>query len=176
MSRRRLPSPALVFAVLALLFALGGTAVAASALTRNSVGEAHLRTGSVTSAKVRDGSLRAADFASGAKTALRGPAGPAGAPGAPGAPGMSGLVMVGAVSTFDSTPWKTVVVRCPEGKRLVGGGGGAWGRAMIYVPDGLTLTASHPLEDGAWLAAAHEVTPTDDNWFVRANALCPTAS
>jgi hypothetical protein len=165
--------------VIALLFALGGTAVAASALARNSVGEAHLRAGSVTSAKVRDGSLRAADLAPAAKTALRGPAGPAGpagASGAPGGPGMSGLVMVGAVSTFDSTPWKTVVVRCPEGKRLVGGGAGAWGRAMIYVPDGLALTASHPLDDGAWLAAAHEVTPTDDNWFVRANALCAAAS
>lgn len=169
MTRKRLPSPALVVASLALAAALGGTAVAASPLARNSVGEHHLRAGAVTSAKVRDGSLRATDFAASARHALRGPAGPAGAPGTP---GVSGLVQVGATTSFDSSREKTIVARCPEGKRLVGGGGGAWGRAMIFVPDGLVLTASHPLDDTAWLAAARESTPTDDSWFLRATAIC----
>jgi hypothetical protein len=167
--RRLIPSPALIVASLALLAALGGTAVAATTLARNSVGEVHLKTGAVTSGKVRDGSLRAVDFAPPARDALRGPAGPVGAAGTD---GVSGIVVVGAVSTFDSAKEKTVVARCPDGKRLVGGGGGAWGRAMIWTPDGLVLTASHPLEDGAWLAAARELVPTNESWFLRANAIC----
>lgn len=166
---RRLPSVALMVASLALLVALGGSAVAASALARNSVGEIHLRTGAVTSAKVRDGSVRTVDLTAAARDALRGPAG---REGAPGTPGVSGVVLVGISSAFDSSREKTVVVRCPDGTKLVGGGAGAWGRAMVYVPDGLVLTASHPLDEGAWLAAARELVPTDDSWFLRANGLC----
>ena len=92
--------------------------------------------------------------------------------GHPGTTGVSGLETVGASSGFDSTTPKTVVVRCPAGKRVVGGGAAAWGRAMISITEGIALSASHPLEDGAWIAAAHEIDATEEDWFLRANAVC----
>ena len=167
--RLRLPSPALVLAGLALLVALGGTGYAAIVLPKNSVGTIQLRAGSVTSPKVRDGSLRAVDLAPAARLALKGDKGDKGDPGTA---GLSGLETVGASSTFDSNNSKTLVVRCPAGKRLIGGGAGAWGRAMIFVPNGLVLTASHPYDENGWLAAAHETVPTEQEWFLRANAVC----
>lgn len=46
---RRMPSPALVVSVLALIIALGGTSYAALKLPKNSVGTKQLRNGAVTS-------------------------------------------------------------------------------------------------------------------------------
>jgi hypothetical protein len=54
---RRLPSPALIVASLALAVALGGTTYAASALPRNSVGARQLKAGSVTTVKLAKGSV-----------------------------------------------------------------------------------------------------------------------
>jgi|SRR5581483_64727 len=96
-SRRFRPSPAMVVASLALLVALGGTAVAAVATTAppNSVNTAALKNGAVTNSKlhadaittskVKNGSLLKADFAAGQI-----PAGPPGPPGAAGAAGSQG--------------------------------------------------------------------------------------
>ena len=105
--RRFRPSPALVLASLALLVALGGTGVAAVAVTapRNSVNTAAIKTGAVTnsklangsvtnsklannavtSTKVKNGSLLAVDFATGQL-----PAGPKGDTGAKGDKGDTG--------------------------------------------------------------------------------------
>lgn len=175
--RLRLPSPALVVASLALLVALGGTGYAAVALSERSVGTVHLRDGAVTSPKVRNGALGVVDLAPAARRALAGrpgPQGPAGPKGDPGATGLTGVETVGASTPFDSNDTKTLVVRCPEGKRLVGGGAGAWGRAMIWMEDGVALVASHPHDDSSWLAAARELIPTEKSWFLRANAICAT--
>lgn len=54
---RRLPSPALVVASLALAVALGGTTYAATALPKNSVGAKQLKSGSVSSVKLAKGSV-----------------------------------------------------------------------------------------------------------------------
>jgi hypothetical protein len=54
---RRLPSPALVVASLALAVALGGTTYAATALPKNSVGAKQLKSGSVSAAKLARGSV-----------------------------------------------------------------------------------------------------------------------
>src|ERR671939_625425 len=73
---RRRPSPALVIASLALVFALTGTGIAAvAALPRNSVGTRQLRNNAVISSKVRNHSLLARDFRRGQLP--RGPVGPA---------------------------------------------------------------------------------------------------
>jgi hypothetical protein len=180
-SRRwgRLPSPALVVAALALLVALGGTGYAVVGVPKNSVGTAQLRSGAVTSAKVRNGSLRTLDLTAAARRALTGrsgPRGPQGPQGPQGAPGLSGVELVQAGSLFNSSPERTLTVDCPAGKRLVGGGAGAWGRAMIAIPRGVVLTASHPFDEDTWLAAAQEVEPTEVEWFVRAVAICAAAS
>lgn len=174
----RRPSPALVVASLALLVALGGTSYAAVVLPKDSVGAAQIRNGAVTSAEVKDGALRTIDLAASARQALRGqtgpqgPAGPAGPKGDAGPAGLIDLEIVTASSQFDSGPEKSVVVECPPGKRLLGGGAGAWGRAMIWVADGIALTANRPLDDRTWHAIAREISPTDEGWFLRVNAVC----
>lgn len=150
-SRRR-PSPSLVISIVALFVALGGTSYAAVALPRNSVGAPQLRRGAVTtaklargavtSAKVKDGSLLAKDFKPGQLPAgpqgapgPQGPQGPQGAPGpkgdkgepgergAPGAPGISGFEVVVA-QAINARPGDSVqsTIRCPAGKRAIGGG------------------------------------------------------
>ena len=78
---RRLPSPALVVAGLALVVALGGTTYAATALPKNSVGAKQLKSGSVstvklakgsvTSRQIKDHTIVAADIAKSAIPALR---------------------------------------------------------------------------------------------------------
>jgi hypothetical protein len=57
---KRLPSPAMVIACIALTVALGGTAYAS--VSRNSVGTVHLKRNAVTSIKVRNNSLTGADI------------------------------------------------------------------------------------------------------------------
>lgn len=94
---RRLPSPAMVVAIVALVMATTATGYAASTIARNSVGTAQLKRNAVVGSKVRDGSLRAADFGRGQLPAgargaagVAGPAGPAGARGSAGPAGPAG--------------------------------------------------------------------------------------
>ena len=179
---RRLPSPALVVACLALLVALGGTGYAAVVLPRDSVGPVQIRTGGVTSIDVRDASLREVDLSPAARRALagrtgpQGPAGPQGAKGDPGPAGIGGIEVVRASSEFVSSPEQSVVVDCPPGKRLLGGGAGAWGRAMIWIPRGVALTANQAVDEDTWVAKAQEVTPTEESWFLNVTVVCGSVS
>ena len=127
---RHRPSPALVVATLALLFALTGTGIAAvAALPRNSVGTKQLRNGAVVSSKVRNHSLLARDFKRGQLP--RGPVGPAGPAGPPGPkgpagpPGSSGNLAV-SVHEADAAvgPGRRAfaIAACQSGQRAVGGG------------------------------------------------------
>jgi hypothetical protein len=86
--RNRLPSPALVIAILALVVALGGTSYAALHLGKNTVGAKQLKKSAVRSSKVADHSLLARDFKAGQLPA--GPQGPQGVPGQAGAAGPQG--------------------------------------------------------------------------------------
>jgi hypothetical protein len=83
--RRLRPSPAMVVACIALLFAMTGAGYAAGMLGPNTVGTKQLKKNAVISSKVKNRSLLAVDFKAGQL-----PAGPPGAPGAPGAPGQQG--------------------------------------------------------------------------------------
>lgn len=177
-SIRRRPSPALVVATLALFVALGGTSYAAIALPRDSVGTIQLKAGAVTSPKVRDGSLSAIDLSPAARRALMGRAGaqgPAGPKGDPGADGISGYEIVEAQSSYDSNSPKKIIVACPEGKRILGGSAAAWARALLRAPAGVALTTSDSLGDRSWIAAAQELVPTDEEWYVHATAICAIA-
>jgi hypothetical protein len=168
-------SPSLVVAAIALSVSLTATGYAAVVLPKNSVGSDQLKAGAVTSAKVKDGTLQVTDFGRASRERLRGsvgPVGPRGEKGDPGPAGLGGVETVGASSPFNSSPEKTLVVNCPTGKRLLGGGAGAWGRAMIDSAVGVVLTASQPLDDRTWLAAAREVNPTDESWVLQAKAVC----
>ena len=83
--RRLRPSPAMVVACIALVFAMTGAGYAAGMLGPNTVGTKQLKKNAVISSKVKNRSLLAVDFKAGQL-----PAGPPGAPGAPGAPGQQG--------------------------------------------------------------------------------------
>lgn len=136
----RRPSAGLVVGLIALFVALGGTSYAAINLPKASVGTAQLKNGAVSaqkvksnaigSAKVKDGSLLAKDFKAGQLPAgPAGPQGPAGAPGAQGpqgeqgAPGISGYeVVLGDLLTIADRASVQQTIRCPTGKRAIGGG------------------------------------------------------
>lgn len=83
-SRRKVPSPAMVVACVALIVAMGGTSYAAIALPKNSVGTAQLKANAVTSAKIQRHTIVAANLNPGTVTALKGAAGPVGPQGAAG--------------------------------------------------------------------------------------------
>jgi hypothetical protein len=69
---RRLPSPSMVVACLALGVALGGTSVAAiQALPKNSVGPKQIRKNAVTSPKVKNNALTGADINEGSLAKVR---------------------------------------------------------------------------------------------------------
>ena len=76
------PSPAMVVACTALLFALTGAGYAAGVLGPNTVGTKQLKKNAVVSTKVKNRSLLAVDFKAGQL--------PRGAQGAPGTPGTNG--------------------------------------------------------------------------------------
>jgi hypothetical protein len=137
---KRLPSPALFVACVALVVALGGVSYAASVLPKNSVGTAQLKKKSVTSSKVRegaitttkvkDGTLLGQDFRAGQLPA--GPQGPKGEKGDPGAQGPKGDTGAPGVSGFEYAqeaspsiaPGATggASATCPAGKSAIAGG------------------------------------------------------
>ena len=144
---RRHLSFANVTSLLALVFAMGGTGYALT-LPRNSVGAKQLRADAVTSAEVKNRSLRASDFARGqlpsgppGAMGLTGPAGPQGASGSQGAPGVVGEVTVYRLDfAIPDGEVTGVNVKCPLGKRVIGGG------SSLDVQDrtDVVLTASRP--------------------------------
>jgi hypothetical protein len=176
-------SPALVVAGIALLVALGGTSVAAVSqlVPRNSVGTAQLRTGAVTNAKLRNqavtdskirrntitssriqnGTLVRADFRPGQLSDD--------GPGTPGAPGISALQRVDVSTAASSVNSKSVVVNCPSGKRVVGGGARVTGDGSNRV----SIVESFPDSAGdRWNARAAEVVGTTGSWQLQAYGLC----
>jgi len=96
----RLPSPAMVVALIALIVAMSGSAYAVTQLPRNSVGAVQLKTSAVTSAKlannavtsakIKNGTIQVVDLSPRARTELRGATGAQGEPGARGATGAQG--------------------------------------------------------------------------------------
>jgi hypothetical protein len=165
----RLP---LILSATALVVAVLGQAPIASAvrdavLPKNSVGSAQLKQNAVTGAKVANGSLMRADFRPGQL-----PVGPKGDKGDRGDPGLIGFEVAQASTSFDSAPEKRISVECPAGKRLVGGGGGAWGRAMAWTPGHVALLVSQPVSDTLWYVAARELQPSDEEWYLQVRAYC----
>lgn len=128
-----------VVAYVALVVALSGTAVAAVALPKNSVGSTQLRTGAVTNAKVRAHSLLAGVFARGVLPSAAKPLttsvvyGPANPPSCTG-------------TSCPSEPTgtsHTEIATCPSGDRALSGG-------FVLGPGGTAdeaVSASTPTKD-----------------------------
>jgi hypothetical protein len=149
-----------VVATLALFVALGGGAVAATTLGRNSVGTRQLKNGAVTEAKLAAAAQAALRGAQGPRgeAGPKGEAGAAGTPGAPGergapgvegAPGHEGPSGLGKVFLQeraylgDNVPAESdglMKVNCPTGSQAIGGGG--------EVDGGFTPFISKPVPTG----------------------------
>ncbi len=110
-----------VMATIAVFIALGGGALAATQVKKNSVGAKQLKRDSVTSAKVKDGSLLGSDFAAGQLPAgERGPQGPQGAQGAPGATNV--VVRYGEEGKPKQHEEAESNAKCLPGEAVTGGG------------------------------------------------------
>lgn len=160
-----------VVASLALFLVVsGGAAYAAFQLPKNSVGNRQLRRNAITGVKVKNGSLLGADFGAGQLPAgPRGEQGPKGDSGPQGPPGLSGYIQENGFSAFNSNSPKSVLVACPPGTKVVGGG------AFIFGADAgsVAVNGSGPQDGGeAWIAEAFEAIPTGQEWDVDARAVC----
>lgn len=177
-------NPATVIASLALLFSLSGTAVATSIeplitgadVKNSSLTGIDVKKNSIGSVDVKDGSLRPVDFKAGMLPAgpqgpagPAGPAGPQGLTGPQGLNGVSGLQFVQNVSAVNSTSTRWVIATCPAGKKVVGGGGSAYGATGGV---GIALFWNHPNTTSSWRVAAQEIDPYALNWYVVAYAIC----
>ncbi len=185
----RRPSAAMVVACIALGVALGGTSYATVlSVPNNSVTTAKIKNGAVTtpklknaavtnaklaanavtSAQVKNGSLLKADFQPGQL-----PAGPTGPQGPTGPPGISGLQRLDVATPSSNSNSKTVIVTCPTGKKVVGGGARVIGNGAGVV----SIIENFPDSDGVhWNAKANEVVATALTWQLQAYALCATVS
>src|SRR4051812_3746692 len=114
MTPKRLPSPAIVIAFIALAISLGGVSYAASVLPKNSVGSTQLRKGSVKPSKLSRGTIALIARGRGSGSAgAKGPKGEKGETGAKGAKGAQGIPgQQGPAGPFSDTP--------PSGKTLRG--------------------------------------------------------
>jgi hypothetical protein len=113
------PSPALLLAFIALLVALGGTAVA-NADRLPLIGSHHVADNSLRSKDIRDGTLKRRDFRSGA---LRGP---------------SGAADPVSVTRISASGTGSATATCPTGAQVLSGGGGstAGGTLQTSLPSG----------------------------------------
>lgn len=174
-------SPGLVVASIALAVSLGGTGYAALKLPANSVGAKQLKKGAVSSVKVKDASLLAVDFKPGQLPAgAPGPKGDKGDPGSPGPVGprgpvgISNLEYVAASTAKDVTDPKTLFVKCPAGKKPIGGGHALSSEAR----NAGTISFSFPLSDfDTWKAEANWPSGVfPQNWQLSVYAVCATVA
>jgi hypothetical protein len=163
-SMRKRLSYANVMSSIAVFLVLGGAAVAATQLPKNSVGTKQLKKNAVTSAKVKNGSLQPTDFAQG--TLLQGPKGDTGKRGAKGATGATGpigpqgvpgptnvVVRTDEALFLENGSQGTIQADCKTGERVVGGG------ATSDQPE-MNIYASGPTAGGGDTLAVDGNTPT----------------
>jgi hypothetical protein len=130
--RFRLPSPALVVAVIALIIALGGTSYAAFTLPSGSVGTKQLKNKAVTNGKLAANSVGTQKIRNGAVTGPKMNFSGVSVPnalqannanqlgGAPASAYLSGYQrVIGSPSSFDTTQAKFLSISCPPGKKLI---------------------------------------------------------
>ena len=162
--------PAISAAVLALLVALVGTAIAESGPATTSVSIVKISKRALARANKAIRIARKTSKQSGPKGDT-GVQGPKGNTGSQGPPGVSGLQTVGAASEENSENSKIVGVSCPPGKRVFGGGAAVEGPAFASV----AIDLNSPGSDTSWFAAAHEHDETPDDWELQVYAICGNA-
>jgi hypothetical protein len=108
-------------------------------------------------------------------TGSTGPSGPQGEQGIQGLAGLSGLERVDMSTKNNSNSPKTTVAKCPEGKKIVGGGAQVFIGEIGVTVGPIALKKSWPNEEMThWAATAEKVGDTNLRWFLTAYALCAT--
>jgi hypothetical protein len=110
------PTPAFMIALVALLFATAGGAVAATKITGSQIAR-----GTITGKNVKNDSLTPTDFR-GSVRGARGAQGPQGPPG-PTVLGQLTTVASAQVPFGPSDTVQTAIAYCPAGQRVISGGG-----------------------------------------------------
>jgi hypothetical protein len=98
-----------------------------------------------------------------------GPIGPKGDRGSQGEPGISDLEQVFENSAANSNTLKLVTVQCPDGKKVLGGGG-------FTTHSDAMVSGSYPSSDSAWITSAWEVSSIPGDWVLGAYATCATVA
>jgi hypothetical protein len=83
--------------------------------------------------------------------------------------GPKGVVVVAKSSPTNSSTHKHAIAKCPPPKIAISGGAYIGGSVW---PE-LAIDNSNQVGDGTeWIAGAHEVVPTDKDWYMLAEAIC----
>jgi hypothetical protein len=160
----------MVVACLALIVALSESTYAAVLnVPVSSVGTAQLKANAVISSKVKNHSLLAVDFKTGqlpvgapGPKGDKGDKGDQGDKGDAGSPGVSGYEIVTAHNEVTNLGFNGVTVRCPAGKKALGGGGGT-GSGLV-AGDGPYIIYDSPIPDGTgWGVETLRATPGDSH-------------
>jgi len=85
--------------------------------------------------------------------------------------GFSGLEIASGATALDSSSPKAVVVNCPAGKKVIGGGSGVTGAGATEV----AVTEAFPSSATQWTTRALEVNATGNSWTLTAYAFCAVA-
>ena len=169
MNSRR-PSAGLVVAIIALIVAMSGSAVAASLIT---------------SAQIKDGTIKLRDISTKARNALKGQTGPVGvrgvtglqgAPGANGATGLQGapgangangatnvVVRQGTVSSVLNGASGIVTAQCNAGERATGGGNSVSGLGGWQVIESFPTPGTAGSTPTGWRVDATNNTGSPNN-------------
>ncbi|MBK5118065.1 MAG: collagen-like protein [Thermoleophilia bacterium] len=184
--KRTKPSPALLVAVVALVAALGGGAVAGVAVTSlNKKETKKVRMIAKKQAKKLDKKIELKPGPNGEQGAAgpngeqgaAGPEGDTGAkgdPGPQGEPGLSGVERVAAASPLNSNSPKDLQATCPEGKRAIGASYDISGGKTGVPPNVVSGVVADYLSTSAATASlsVYESASTTDNWSVSLQATC----
>lgn len=84
--------------------------------------------------------------------------------------GLSGLETVTVASAQDSSSPKVVLVNCPAGKRVAGGGARVTGAAVNS--GNVAVTEAYPSTASQWTVRAIETSAAGASWMLTANAFC----
>jgi hypothetical protein len=149
---RRIPSPAMVVACLALMVALGGTSYAAIKLPANSVGTKQLKKGAVTGVKVKKNALGGAQVNESTLGKV---------PSAGSAP-VSRLDYRSAVVALPAGGATVTrgIVECPTGLSATGGGAG------LADPNSGFIADTNPLGEIDWEATGYSATAQNMTVYV----------
>jgi hypothetical protein len=165
-------SPGIVLGLIAVVFAMSGSAYAASKIT-----SAQIKDGTIVAKDIKDDAITPAKLSNSAMTALAGdtgPTGPSGPTGPAGPQGPAGPSALGAITLVNSSQVafgpdvvKSATAFCPAGQRVVSGGG-------VSISDEQLAASQATSDRTGWFVIGVD-TYDNGGEYVQAQALCAPA-